>query len=71
MCVMQDGAKAPRKRTVQRVVDVVEQACAWCGEWFVLTRSDALYCPEPKPCRLKAHRAKRRGLVPYTDSRRD
>ena len=47
-----------RTRKVRRLVEITEHRCLWCGEWFETLRADARYCPQPKICRLQAHRAR-------------
>ena len=53
------GIAVQSVRRVRRVVEITEHRCQWCGEWFETRRSDARYCPQPRICRLQAHRAER------------
>jgi len=46
--------KKAKTRTRKMLIEVTERECDSCGEWFVVSRSDARYCSAA--CRMREHR---------------
>ncbi len=60
---MKERKPKTRTRREKRMVDVVENRCHWCGEWFETNQpTRALYCPQPKLCRSRSSRADLKAL---------